>query len=208
MFCLLVLALVVPLFFVDWFRIYRQTPLSFFWKTELVLLLGIEAIYGAAVLAAGLAFPVLAVVCLAGRRRGQPRPRSARWLLCTTSVLLSALLAEVVVFLWHHRGVGMPVLPVAAETQVGGRAATGRLPLRDEPVGLREHFPDETGDGTIDLVVVGESSAEGVPFQRWLSVGAIIKWQLEKQFRGWPCGSPPWHSRVIRWKPSIMFWPG
>ena len=32
--------------------------------------------------------------------------------------------------------------------------------------------------------MLGESSAEGVPFQKWLSIGAIVKWQLEKAIPG------------------------
>ena len=29
-------------------------------------------------------------------------------------------------------------------------------------------------------MVLGESSAEGVPFQKWLSIGGLVKWQLEE----------------------------
>jgi hypothetical protein len=32
----------------------------------------------------------------------------------------------------------------------------------------------------IDLVTVGESSAQGVPFQEWLSIDRIVAWQLER----------------------------
>ena len=32
------------------------------------------------------------------------------------------------------------------------------------------------------LVVVGESSAEGVPYRDWLSVGKIVVWQLRRLF--------------------------
>ena len=40
-------------------------------------------------------------------------------------------------------------------------------------------FPDPPGDPDIDLVVLGESSAEGVPYRKWFSLGQIVKWQLE-----------------------------
>ena len=73
----------------------------------------------------------------------------------------------------------MPILPGATKAPISRENAIGRLPAPGETVGLREHFPDENGDGAIDLVVLGESSAEGVPFQRWLSICALVEWQLE-----------------------------
>ncbi len=36
----------------------------------------------------------------------------------------------------------------------------------------------ETGD--VRIVVVGESSAEGVPYRDWLSVGKVVTWQLRR----------------------------
>ena len=58
------------------------------------------------------------------------------------------------------------------------------MPLRSEKVDLPKQFSDEPADRGIDLVVLGESSAEGVPFQQWLSIGAIVKWQLETAIPG------------------------
>jgi hypothetical protein len=174
------LTLVVPILFLDWFRILRQIPTWFLWKSEIVLLVGLEAAYGASLTVAVLAIPVLSSVCLAGRRRGHMPLRSARWLLCTASLLIGLLAAEAVVFLRQNQSSRMPILPGATDPRVSREGPMGRLPPTGEKVGLREHFPDETGDGAIDIVVLGESSAEGVPFQRWLSIGALVKWQLEK----------------------------
>ncbi len=180
----IVLALVLPLLFLDWFRILRQIPLWLYWRTELVLLIGIEAAYGVALLAAGFGFPVLALLCLGGRRRGQPRPRAARLLLCAASVLIGLVAAEAVVFIRDRLGVRMPVLAVAGLALDVRASTTGRLPLTSEKVALRQKFPEGAEGGGIDLVVLGESSAEGVPFQRWLSVGALVKWQLEEVIKG------------------------
>jgi hypothetical protein len=55
-----------------------------------------------------------------------------------------------------------------------------RVSLRPEDVWLPTDFPDPPGDRELDLVVVGESSAEGVPYQNWLSIGKILKWQLNE----------------------------
>ena len=176
----IVLALALPLVFLDWFRILRGIPLWFFWRSKLVLLIGIEAAYGVTLVVTIVTIPLLSFVCRAGRRRGRTTVWAARWLLCSTSLFFALLAAETVVFLQQSRGSRMPILPGAANLPGIREHANGRLPPPGETVGLREHFPDETDDGAIDVVVLGESSAEGVPFQRWLSIGALVKWQLEK----------------------------
>src|SRR5262249_58256371 len=35
-----------------------------------------------------------------------------------------------------------------------------------------------------DIAVLGESSAEGLPYDRWISIGSILRWQLEKSLPG------------------------
>ena len=47
-------------------------------------------------------------------------------------------------------------------------------------------FPDAGDEPEIDIAIVGESSAEGVPYNRWVSIGAILRWQLEKALRDRP----------------------
>ena len=51
---------------------------------------------------------------------------------------------------------------------------------------------DERSDGGLRIVVVGESSAEGVPYRDWLSVGKIVAWQLRRAlpWRIVPRGGP------------------
>ena len=60
----------------------------------------------------------------------------------------------------------------------------GFRPRRRLPA--RTNFPDPPGDNPIDLVVLGESSAEGVPFSTWLSIGSILQWKLSLTFPGRP----------------------
>ncbi len=43
-------------------------------------------------------------------------------------------------------------------------------------------FPDAHDTEQIDIAVIGESSAEGVPYNRWTSVGHVLQWQLGKVF--------------------------
>jgi hypothetical protein len=35
-----------------------------------------------------------------------------------------------------------------------------------------------SGDADVNIVVLGESSAEGMPFEKWFSIGKIVAWQL------------------------------
>ena len=180
----MILALVLPLLFLDWFRILREIPLSVLWRTELFFLIGVEIAYGVTLISSVLGVSVLSIVCLAGRRRGRTPRRAGRWLLCAASLLVALIVGEAVVLVRQKRRSRMPVLPEAADALAPHASAAWRLPPPGEPALLREHFNDPAGSREIDLVVLGESSAEGVPFQRWLSIGAIVKWQLEEAIKG------------------------
>ncbi len=113
---------------------------------------------------AALALAALTGLALAGfvpRRHssGRLRPILARGALVGATTLLGLLLAEgsaAAYLAWLHRA---PRL-----------AMTGGAP---SPAG-------SSADATI--VVVGESSAEGVPYRDWLSVGKIVVWQLRRLF--------------------------
>ncbi len=180
----IILALVLPLFFLDWFRIVREIPLWLFWRSELALLIGIEVGYGVTLILSVFAVPALSFLCLAARRRRRSPGRAGRWLLCAASLLAALIAGEVLVLVRERQGSRHPVLPGAADAAVPQASGARRLPAPREPAGLRDGFPDQTGSGEIDLVVLGESSAEGVPFQRWLSIGSLVKWQLEEAING------------------------
>ena len=103
----------------------------------------------------------LALAAFVPRRHssGRLRPILARGALVGATTLLGLLLAEgsaAVYLAWVHRA------PRLAMT--GGTSS---------PAG-------SSADATI--VVVGESSAEGVPYRDWLSVGKIVVWQLRQLF--------------------------
>jgi hypothetical protein len=99
----------------------------------------------------------LAVYVLRGRVRRVRRPLAARlWLLCASSLmgLAGVELGATAWLAWQHR---LPVLPTRLAVAPPGEAS---------------------------LVVLGESSARGYPYQPWLSVGQIVAWQLEKTLPG------------------------
>jgi lysophospholipase L1-like esterase len=103
----------------------------------------------------------LAVAALVFGCRAPSRARTilARGTMVGTTTLIGLILAEstVAVYLsWLHR--------------------VPRLAMVDAPPRPASANDDAT------IVVAGESSAEGVPYRDWLSVGKIVVWQLRRLF--------------------------
>jgi hypothetical protein len=78
------------------------------------------------------------------------------WLLCASSLigLAGVELGATAWLAWLHR---LPALPTRLAQSPPGEAS---------------------------IVVIGESSARGYPYQPWLSIGQIVAWQLEKALPG------------------------
>jgi lysophospholipase L1-like esterase len=87
--------------------------------------------------------------------RSRSRSRTARWLLLCGSIVLGLVTAEAAAAVWLSWIHRLPPLP----HQFAGPAQPG----------------DE-----IRIVVIGESSALGVPYDGWLSVGTIVGRELQK----------------------------
>ncbi len=114
---------------------------------------------------AGLAVAVPGLVVLAGslrraRRRGIRAPRRARALAACGSFLVGAAILE-----------GLAAARLARVRRV-------ELPA---PRFAAEAGP---GSGEIYLVVIGESTAMGLPYHPWLSIGQVVAWQLERAIPG------------------------
>ena len=98
------------------------------------------------------------------------------------SLLLALAAAETGLAIWQYR------VRLARAMPIGGLEKTTASPIAPSPnaesvpelelSGSTPKFPDPPGDRQIDLVMVGESSAEGVPLQEWLSIDRIVAWQL------------------------------
>ena len=116
-----------------------------------------EIIYSLAILVAASALIPLLAVSIRGRTQARAWPGSFRYLVLTISFLVAAGVAEVtaVACLWAN-SVPMPWLPI--------------------------RFPDRPTDKVVDILVIGESSAQGVPYQKWLSVAEIVAWKLGAAF--------------------------
>lgn len=133
--------------------------LSILEKTYLIAALGVVA-----------ATAVLTWRVIAQRKqRRRVAPTTAHALLALGATLLSLLAAEAAAGLWltwTHRA---PALPTTFEPPPD--------PSRNLPTKFDAEHVDE-----VSIVVIGESSAEGVPYQKWLSVGEIVGWRLREVF--------------------------
>jgi hypothetical protein len=101
------------------------------------------------------------IVVLKGRRGHGLRPLPLHGLLLCISCLLALALAETLA----------AALAASNHSKAAPGAAEPRLPLR---------FNEPVGDHACNIVVLGESSAVGVPYDAWLSIGRIVVWQLQE----------------------------
>ena len=132
-------------------------PPSLIRRTEIRLLTVAELVYGTAVLIAALALLPLLAVAVRRRTPALARYWTVRCLVLAVSVLLAAGVAEAAAAacLWA-RSIPMPWLPI--------------------------RFEDRPADNVVDVLVIGESSAQGVPYEKWLSVADIVAWKLGAAF--------------------------
>ncbi len=101
--------------------------------------------------------------------------RIARWFLLGVSVLLALAMAEAAGAMLKRLSHPASALPPG---DLAGPDPVTRVAMAPVETKLPTRFPDPPGDRELDVVILGESSAEGVPYQNWLSIGEILKWQL------------------------------
>ncbi len=145
-----------------------------------------EVLYVALVAStAAIAVPAAALLWH-GRQKRATIHRSGKWLLLAFSLGLGIAAAEVVCAVKLRQANATAVLPTGGleSDLAAGKSWRFRppAPLPDPP----HAFADADDRNTIDIVVVGESSAEGVPFAKWLSIGKIVAWGLNQVIPGRP----------------------
>ena len=169
-----------------WSWLESRVPEWIFWQSELVFLIAAEVAYGIAAAVAIVGTTVLGILLLRGMHAVRTRSRMARCFTLCLSLLLASLAAEVASAVWQYRAHRFSAMPVGGF----GRETSSRPASRfAEPVAeyaLRSEFPDPPADRAIDLVVLGESSAEGVPYSNWLSIGSILIWKMSQAIPGRP----------------------
>ena len=156
--------------------IVEATPRLFFIKARLGLLIGLEVAYG-----------VTLIVCLASllvlawlRARGVRRPCEARGLALCLSLLFALALGEGASSIVRARRASASALPTG-----GFHSSLGALPGPVDEIALPKEFPDRKGANDVELVVLGESSAAGIPYSLFsMSPGAIIARRLQKEIPG------------------------
>jgi hypothetical protein len=162
--------------------IWLQSRLSalFLTTARLLVLSALEFIYGVTWVASFLGTACFGLIWLRARRARNSHPVVARTLLVCGSFLVAGVLAEAGSAAWQRRFLASAPLPVTGLGTTDDSDSSWRLPASLEDSELPTHFFDSGDQRTIDIAVLGESSAEGVPFQKWISVGKIVAWQLGK----------------------------
>ena len=138
-----------------WFRAtFRESAIR---RTEAWVLGGVEIVYCATIVITTFALIPLLILQFSSRKAVRARFWTTRCLVLAISVLGSAGVAEAVAVacLW---------------------ATSIPMPW------LRARFEDRLDDTVTDILVVGESSAQGVPYEKWLSVADIVAWKLRTAF--------------------------
>jgi hypothetical protein len=161
-----------------------RVPRWIYWKAALVFLVAAQLAYGLIVSVAVAGTLVFGFLFFQRRRSPAQRSLCARALVMCVSLLAASMAAEGACAIWRYRLHCFSALPI------GGLERAERGPLGRRflaPVAefaLPTDFPDPPGDRDIDLVVLGESSAEGVPYSNWLSIASILKWKISQAIPG------------------------
>ena len=160
---------------VAFFWVQSNVPRWVYWKVGLILLIMAEIAY---VLALTFAIPgtlLVGAVLIDRRRKRQPAFKIARWFLLGMSVLLALAMAEVAGVMLKRLSHPASALPPG---DLAGRDPATRIAMAPAEIELPTRFPEPPGDRKLDVVVMGESSRPGIPYQNWLSIGQLLKWQL------------------------------
>ncbi len=174
------------LFMAAWWGLGR-IPAWFFWQAGLVFLLAVEFIYGMVVVLTALALLVLSVLLIRGRGRRLPVPwgtAAARGLLLCAALSISLVADEVVSAIWQARAHRQTAVPIGGLRRGAETEDSAGPPIAAADVALPTRFSESSDNRGLDVVVLGESSAEGVPYNGWLSIGAIVSWQLGELLPG------------------------
>ena len=178
-----------------WVWVY--TPHWFWMRAGIVLLWSILGVclIAAPSTAVGVVWSSLAVARARRRRDRAGFLRASKWALLSFSCLGSLMLMEAVMSFVDHQSYRIPdpeLKPSKAPESRGTRSAVATPGPRDrrrqEERGGDEETPvvepaaGRHDTSAINLLVIGESSAVGVPYDPWVSVGQLIGWKLRSVF--------------------------
>ncbi len=161
------------------FWVGDHVPRRDLWRVALGFLIALEAVYFAVAVVSLVAVPALSVVLWRARHRGTRRPAAARGLLLGVSLLIGLGVCETVAGFWQGRLAGPNLSPVDDDAR-GTQSQQSRRLFETGAVDLPLTFSEAGEAGDVHTVVVGESSAEGVPYNFWISVGRLVTWRLHE----------------------------
>ncbi len=156
--------------------IWVLLPSPGFRRVAISVLLGMKFAYGVLLVGTLIGTVVFGTVVYRGRRRGLKRPMVARALLLCGACVIGLAFAEAIAATWRAPDRHVPSQPSS------------------EPE-LPTYFSEPDGDSEVTVVILGESSAAGVPYESWLSVGRIVVWKLgeaipQRRFRALVLAKP------------------
>jgi hypothetical protein len=175
-----VLAPIVLLTILAGFWIHSVVPEWVYWEVGLIFLIVLEIAYGLTVAFALLGALVLAIVLVRGKGTRARRLYAARGLVLCLSIGIALGAAEVASAVWSAVSRRGSAMPDGGLPRASSREDPHNMPEPDTKIDAPTEFPDPRDDRAIDIVVLGESSAEGVPYNDWVSIGHIVAWRLRE----------------------------
>src|SRR5262249_51645072 len=146
------------------FWLKSVVPEWIYWKAALIFLSAAELAYGIALAAAILSTLVVGLLFFHWKGCGPKLAVLARPLALCVSTLLASIGAETACAIWQIRAHRFSAMPVGGFGRGGSSSAESRFRTPVAEFALRYDFPDQGDDRDIDVVIMGESSAVGVPF--------------------------------------------
>src|SRR5262249_35129675 len=155
------------------FWIHSLIPKWVYWEAGLIFLIALEVAYGLTVAGTLLGTLVLGILLIRTKGSRTRRPYAARGLLLCLSIAMALAGAEVASAVWWTRSRRGSAVPAGRRPVERSREDPRSMPGPWTDIDAPTEFPDPRDDRAIDIVVMGESSAEGVPYNEWVSIGQM-----------------------------------
>ncbi len=110
----------------------------------------------------------------------------SRGLLLCVSLIFGLIATETVGAIWQHGARRRTAVPARGLQEDSPSTPSAFAAGTPQDIPLPTTFEEVQENGEINLVVVGESSAAGVPYNFWVSIGEILGWQLRELIPGQP----------------------
>ena len=166
------------------YLVWEQTPDIVFLRARLGFHIALECLYVATVVGCVLGAPSFALALMRGPRRPLKTSRAARGLTLCVSLLFAFLIVELAAGIVRARRARASAVPVGGLHRTSSEKPVALPKAFDDPELPRE-FPERKGPDDVEIVMLGESSAAGIPYTFFdLSPGALVCWRLQEAIPG------------------------